>query len=514
MNEKSIVINNDWTHNWQAKIATRISSIVLWSVGLLGLMSTAFFLSNLTHYVQVQHQSAFDQVSLTLLESVLVMNDWRDSDIESIFKNAELISNIASFKVATSKGQVTLGESPENGDVHQKTINFTWPDGEADQLMIEGCYPPLKQLIRKKQIQLVVLVGGSIILFSLVLGWVIDINVRKPFEQLVDATKRFSAGETGITVQLNRKDEFGVLASFFNEMLERVRHNQQILEHEVAKKQHAVKELEAHQVHLESLTMALKLARDQALDANKSKSAFLANMSHELRTPLNAIIGYSELLQDDVTDAGQVEYVPDLKRIHTAGSHLLQLINDILDLSKIEAGKMELVIETFDILAMIKTVNSMARPLVEKGNNTLTVHCDDNLGMMKADVMRIRQVLFNLLSNAGKFTKDGQIEMRVERTMINHKPWFIASITDTGIGMSEAILGKLFQEFVQADSSTTRKYGGTGLGLAISRRFCNMMGGDISVTSVESKGSCFTVKVPIEFDESAEVEFNAVISYT
>jgi signal transduction histidine kinase len=152
--------------------------------------------------------------------------------------------------------------------------------------------------------------------------------------------------------------------------------------------------------------------------------------------------------------------------------------------------------------------------LVEKGNNTLTVHCDDNLGMMKADVMRIRQVLFNLLSNAGKFTKDGQIEMRVERTMINHKPWFIASITDTGIGMSEAILGKLFQEFVQADSSTTRKYGGTGLGLAISRRFCNMMGGDISVTSVESKGSCFTVKVPIEFDESAEVEFNAVISYT
>jgi PAS domain S-box-containing protein len=235
-------------------------------------------------------------------------------------------------------------------------------------------------------------------------------------------------------------------------------------------------------------------ARSDAEAANSAKSQFLASMSHELRTPLNAILGYSEMLQEDAADRGESASVPDLQKIHSAGKHLLALINDVLDLSKIEAGKMQLYLETFEVAPLVEQVASTVRPLVEKNANRLAVHCAADLGTMHSDATRIRQVLLNLLSNASKFTDHGLIALDVERA--GHEVMF--RVRDTGIGMTAEQLGRLFETFSQAEASTAAKYGGTGLGLAISRRFCQLMGGDVDVASEVGTGSTFTVRLPAD----------------
>jgi len=232
--------------------------------------------------------------------------------------------------------------------------------------------------------------------------------------------------------------------------------------------------------------------------ANLHKSEFLANMSHELRTPLNAIIGYSEMLEEEAEDLGHNTFIPDLQKIHGAGKHLLSLINNILDLSKIEAGKMDLYLENFEITPMIQEVFATVKPLIDKNANTLQVRCADDLGTMRSDLTKVRQALFNLLSNASKFTQRGTITLRAGRENANGGEWISFSVCDTGIGMTPEQTSKLFQAFTQADASTTRKYGGTGLGLAISRKFCQMMGGDITVESALGQGSTFTVRLPAE----------------
>ncbi len=252
------------------------------------------------------------------------------------------------------------------------------------------------------------------------------------------------------------------------------------------------------------VTELLKARRD-AEDANSAKSQFLANMSHELRTPLNAILGYSEMLQELAEDVDQLDFVPDLQKIHSAGRHLLTLINDVLDLSKIEAGKMELVVERFDVDNLVDEVATTIRPLINKNANQLEVNCADNVGTMNSDLTRIRQILLNLLSNASKFTEHGTIKLGVHRDggAKTGAEDVVFSVTDSGIGMTEEQMAKLFEAFSQAEASTSRRYGGTGLGLAISRRFCQMMGGDISVESKPGSGSTFTVRLPVEVDGHA-----------
>jgi len=231
-----------------------------------------------------------------------------------------------------------------------------------------------------------------------------------------------------------------------------------------------------------------------------AKSQFLANMSHELRTPLNAIIGYSEILQEEALDLGEEDFVSDLERIHNSGQHLLTLINDILDLSKIEAGHAELELKTFDVSDAVQDVARTVEPLFFRNTNRLNVECPNNIGELYSDQTKFTQILFNLLSNAAKFTQKGTITLSVERIKNDENSWdaeqLIFKCTDTGIGMTPQQLQKLFQPFTQADTSTTRKYGGTGLGLAIAQKYSQMLGGEITVNSEFGKGSTFTLMLP------------------
>ena len=270
------------------------------------------------------------------------------------------------------------------------------------------------------------------------------------------------------------QDELGLLIDGFNEML----------------------------TQIQSRDAELTVAKDLAEEANRTKSGFLATMSHELRTPLNAILGYSEMLSETSEDLGHTEYTPDLQRINAAGTHLLAIINDILDLSKIEAGKVDLYLEAFRVDGMIQDVLATIQPLIETNANTLVTSSAGTLGSMRADLTRVRQILFNLLSNASKFTTQGTVAFGASRESVHGVDWIVFEVRDTGIGMTPEQMDRLFQTFSQADASTSRKYGGTGLGLVISRRLSRLMGGDITAESVEGQGSTFTVRLPAAVGET------------
>ncbi len=314
-----------------------------------------------------------------------------------------------------------------------------------------------------------------------VLAIIVSGRLQRGLRVLKIGADTLGSGELGYRIPVHGKDELGDLANAFNQMGEGLRSAQA--------------ELRERQHELEELT-------DAAQSANRAKSQFLANMSHELRTPMNAIIGYSEMLTDEAEDLGLEQFIPDLKKIRTAGKQLLALINDILDLSKIEAGKVELHYEEFDMRDMIKDVATISEPLAAKNSNKLVMHVAE--GGMYSDLTRVRQILFNLLGNACKFTHSGTVQLTVSGETTSQGDFVKFQVQDSGIGMSPEQIDKVFEAFAQADSSTTRKYGGTGLGLAITKKFCEMMGGTIAVESQPGKGATFTVRLPKRAGNNAD----------
>jgi signal transduction histidine kinase len=319
--------------------------------------------------------------------------------------------------------------------------------------------------------QLVVIVFAlASIALALGLGYVISWSVIGPVRQIEARLDQLSAGDFAQRVHVPNRDELGTLASNVNRMSEELGH--------------LYGQIEA---------------------ASQHKSHFLTSMSHELRTPLNAIIGLTEMMVTNAARFGTEKALEPLRRVNAAGTHLLNLINEILDLSKIEAGKLELNPEPVDLARLLDEVIGTAGQLADKNRNRLIVEEQENLGALTADSMRLKQILLNLLSNACKFTKEGEVALRV-RKVADGRDWVELAVADTGIGMTVEQQAKLFQDFTQADSLTARRYGGTGLGLAISRKLARMMGGDVTVTSEPGKGSVFTVRLPSSAESKRERE--------
>jgi two-component system sensor kinase len=425
---------------------------------------------------------------------------------------------------------------------------YRWIDSRQLALLVEvnqqEAFTPARHLAWS------IFIIGSAMAFLLAVGvYFLARQIARPILAINEAAVQVAGGHLDHTAPVLTEDEVGMLAKAFNQMTHELRRLYQRMEYKVVELKLAQEELRTYQDHLEDqvkvrteeLTQAnthlqqeiaerkrteLQLihAMEAAEEASRAKSAFLANMSHELRTPLNAIIGYSEMLQEDAEDMEQDDFIPDLQKIQSSSKHLLSLINDVLDLSKIEAGKMNLQPEWFSICTLIAEIQTTIPPLVQKNANSLVISCADDIGQMYTDPTRVRQVLLNLLSNACKFTEQGTVSLTIERVLQHpschdhadkhdhHQPGqnpdsyaametVVFRVSDTGIGISEEQAQRLFHPFTQADSSTTRKYGGTGLGLVITRRICQLMGGDVTLESRPGNGSTFTVILPLVLRE-------------
>src|ERR1700716_1144365 len=348
--------------------------------------------------------------------------------------------------------------------------------------------------------------GGILCIFVLISGlfaWLVSSRLQRlisrPILHLEDTMRMVSANRNyEVRATKSYGDEIGKLIDGFNTMLSEIQQRDTALRGANEELKSRTGELEKEILHRKQTQEELLKAKHVAEEASRAKSTFLANMSHELRTPLNAIIGYSEMLEEETRESGKSDNVQDLRKIQSAGKHLLSLINDVLDLSKIEAGKMGLHLENFEVAPLIDEMTTTLQPAAAKNGNTIHVHVANSLVGMSADVTKVRQILFNLLSNACKFTDHGTISVDVDQTTVEGRDWVRFRVTDTGIGITAKQQENMIPRFVQADTSIARKYGGTGLGLAITHRFVQLMKGRIGGESQPGEGSIFTVYLSAE----------------
>jgi signal transduction histidine kinase len=471
------MVSDDWTKNYQASIAVKITSMVLWVIIVVVFIASTVFLNDLQSQLETEYSGKADEVAYQVAVALNAGVRADDDRLAILLADLNARYRLSGIRIALQGRDLAVGDIGDDGGLH-RDLSFALP---AEGIFVDVFPPALDRLAREQRNHLVIVAFIVLLTFGLFLTWSIRTIVHEPLQQLVSATRAISDGQQDVRLEMSREDEFGYLSRFFNQMLDRLMAQQRELQMAVA----------------------------SAQSASRAKSAFLANMSHELRTPLNAIIGYSEMLKEDAEAQGLDVYTPDLKRIHSAGTHLLSLINDILDLSKIEAGKVSVELRRFPVDALIDDVINTVKPLLDRNRNRLAVDSGPQLGQIYSDETKLRQVLVNLLGNAAKFTEDGVVTLSTRRVAVAGDEWLQFAVSDTGIGIPSDQIARLFTDFTQVDSSTTRKYGGTGLGLAISRRFCQRLGGDIDVTSEAGRGSTFNLKVPARTPELNAAEEGA-----
>jgi signal transduction histidine kinase/CheY-like chemotaxis protein len=410
-------------------------------------------------------------------------------DISLVLRNTDM-SRLAQVSAARAATSATGGASErvqESDDISgRKVLTAYAPVAPLGWLVFvelpaTEAYAPLYAALQRLGVVLLAALGFAVLAGMLLAGRMVG-----PIQALRAGAERIGGGDLAQRIRIKTGDELEALADQFNDMAGRLQESYAGLEQKVEERTREVEE-KSRQLEM----------------ASQHKSQFLASMSHELRTPLNAIIGLTEMMVSNAARFGTEKAAEPLRRVHRAGSHLLGLINQVLDLSKIEAGKLELSPDVVALAPLITEVLDTARPLAEQNNNRLVVKSQENLGSLTVDPMRLRQILLNLLSNACKFTKQGEVTL-LARKVIDQGNWVEFTVSDTGIGMTPEQQAKLFEEFTQADSSTARQYGGTGLGLAITRKLARMMGGDVTLTSEAGKGSTFSVRLPANTDVSAE----------
>lgn len=460
------IISDDWSKNWQASIAVKITALVLWVIIVVVFFAATYFLNDLQQRLEAEYNDKADQIAYQVVKSLVSDHGMSNAFIVQLLEGLNQHYAISGISIGMQGRQVSAGELNPGNSVMRRELDLSLPG--TGHVTIDVYHPDLVNEVVVQRNHLVIIAFIVLLTFGLFLTWAIRTIVHRPLQHLVSATRAISEGYKDVRLDMTREDEFGYLSRFFNEMLDRLMAQQ----HD------------------------LQMAVETAQSASRAKSAFLANMSHELRTPLNAIIGYSEMLQEDADAEGLSSHIPDLKRIQTAGTHLLSLINDVLDLSKIEAGKTSLELRSFTVSTLIEDVVSTVQPLISRNKNILLIEGGSQLGKMYSDETKLRQSLVNLLSNAAKFTEQGTVTLSIRRESEMEGDWMCFQVSDTGIGIPRDQTARLFTDFTQVDSSTTRKYGGTGLGLAISRRYCQQLGGDIKVISDLGKGSVFTIGIP------------------
>jgi signal transduction histidine kinase len=400
-----------------------------------------------------------DRLQFVAKDEVELLGRFRQDYDQFVAIVTQVVEMLRANRAAEAR-EMQAAQAAPLADRLERLTNQLVNKAEAD--MVAGIEAS-KQAYESSQYVVIAFALGSIAL-ALALGYVISWSMIGPVKEIEARLNRIAAGDFAQRVHVVNRDELGVLAANVNRMCEE-----------------------------------LGRLYEQLQSFSENKSQFIANVSHELRTPLNAIIGLTEMMVTNAARFGTEKAQEPLKRVKNAGTHLLGLINQVLDLSKIEAGKLELNPTSVDLRPLIDEVVGTARQLAEQNKNRLVVDAPDNLGALTVDPMRLRQILLNLLSNACKFTKQGEVKLRA-RKLVDGRGWIELAVADSGIGMTAEQLGKLFQEFTQADASTAQRFGGTGLGLAISRKLARIMGGDVTVTSEPGRGSVFTVRLPADAD--------------
>jgi len=457
--------------NWRQSIAVQIAAQIIWVIIPIVFISSIFLFHTIEQDTRENFTHKLDALTYRISNAILNSKEISNDDTIRIIKSIASDLDFPAVSVIAPDFQVIPNIDVSNLSASKRTIQAN-SDDKLDNpvIVITSYHTSINDIIKQKRKNILAVILTCLVVFATFLVFSIRQKLYKPLKMLVDATVSAADENYNVTLDTDRGDEFGHLSIFFRRMLNRLseQHNK------------------------------LKEAAEDAKQANTAKSAFLANMSHELRTPLNAIIGYSEMMLDETNERNDTIYTDDILKIIAAGKHLLHLINEVLDLSKIEAGKLELNVGKIDIPKLVHELQNTIEPLARQNNNTIDIELDNELTYFYSDEVKLRQILINLFANACKFTENGKISLNVSRQKSKNENNIVFVVSDTGVGIRAEYLDKLFEPFTQGDNSTTRNYSGTGLGLSICRHLCLFLGGDITVKSTAGQGTMFIVTLPLE----------------